>query len=95
MKTSMHSESRTIVSVTETTINPYMLIVVALALAGAIFGLNKVSPWFMPIVFLASCAGMGVLFWNYLKQSRQDKGEVAAGDYEKLSATDLTRLPPG
>jgi hypothetical protein len=58
MKTPTHSESRTIVSVTETTISPYMLIVVVLAIAGAIFGLNKVSPWFMPIVFLASCAGM-------------------------------------
>ena len=61
MKTSMRSESRTIVSVTATTINPYMLMVVVLAIAGAIFGLNKVSPWFMPIVFLASCAGMGLV----------------------------------
>ena len=44
MKTSIHSESRTIVSVTETTINPYMFIIVALAIAGAIFGLEQSQP---------------------------------------------------
>ncbi len=94
MKTSTHSESRTIVSVTETTINPYMLILVGLAIAGAIFGLNKVSPWFMPIVFLASCAGIGILIWNHRKDSRRDRGEVAVADYEKLAATDLIRFAP-
>src|ERR1700730_2861433 len=94
MKTSMRSESRTIVSVTETTINPYMLMVVVLAIAGAIFGLNKVSPWFMPIVFLASCAGMGLVIWNHQKESRRDRGEVVIADYEKLATTDLTRYAP-
>ena len=94
MKTSIHSESRTIVSVTETTINPYMLILVGLAIAGAIFGLNKVSPWFMPIVFLASCAGIGFLIWKHKKESRLDRGEVVLADYEKLAATDLTRYTP-
>ena len=63
MKTSMHSESRTIVSVTETTINPYMLMVVVLAIAGAIFGLNKVSPWFMPIVFFFFFFVMDLVIW--------------------------------
>jgi ATP-dependent Clp protease ATP-binding subunit ClpC len=90
----MHSESRTIVSMTETTINPYMLIVVVLAIAGAIFGLNKVSPWFMPVVFLASCAGMGFLFWHHRKESLRDRGEVVVADYERLAATDLTRYAP-
>jgi ATP-dependent Clp protease ATP-binding subunit ClpC len=94
MKTSTHSESRTVVSVTETTINPYMLIVVVLAIAGAIFGLNKVSPWFMPIVFLISCAGIGLLIWNQRKESRRDRGEVVVADYEKLAATDLVRYGP-
>jgi ATP-dependent Clp protease ATP-binding subunit ClpA len=94
MKTHTHSESRTIVSVTETTISPYMLIVVVLAIAGAIFGLNKVSPWFMPIVFLASCVGMGLLIWNHQKESRRDRGEVVVEDYERLAATDLTRYAP-
>jgi len=74
MKTPTHSESRTVVSVTETTINPYMLIVVVLAIAGAIFGLNKVSAWFMPIVFLISCAGIGLVIWNQRKESRRDRG---------------------
>src|ERR1700681_1646013 len=91
MKPSIHSETRTIVSVTETTINPYMLMVVVLAIAGAIFGLNKVSTWFMPIVFLASCAGMGLVIWNHHKESRRDRGEVVVADYEKLAATDLSR----
>jgi hypothetical protein len=59
----MHSESRTIVSVTETTINPYMLMVVVLAIAGAIFGLNKVSPWFMPIVFFFFFFVMDLVIW--------------------------------
>src|ERR1700760_1483441 len=94
MRTSTHSESRTIVSVTETTINPYMLIVVVLTIAGAIFGLNKVSPWFMPIVFLLSCAGIGLLIWNQRKASRRDRGEVAVADYEKLAAPDLVRYGP-
>jgi ATP-dependent Clp protease ATP-binding subunit ClpC len=94
MKTPMHSESRTIVSMTETTINPYMLIVVVLAIASAIFGLNKVSPWFMPVVFLASCAGMGFLFWHHRKESLRDRGEVVVADYERLAATDLTRYAP-
>ncbi len=71
-----------------------MLMVVGLAIAGAIFGLNKVSPWFMPIVFLASCAGIGILIWNHRKESRRDRGEVAVADYEKLAATDLTRYAP-
>ena len=94
MKTSIHSESRTIVSVTETTINPYMFILVGLAIAGAIFGLNKVSPWFMPIIFLASCAGIGFLIWKHRKESRIDRGEVVLADYEKLAATDLSRYTP-
>ena len=95
MKTSIRSETRTIVSVTQTTINPYMLIVVVLAIAGAIFGINKVSPWFMLIIFLASCAGMGiVLFESFRKENLRDRGEVAVADYEKLAATDLTRYAP-
>jgi ATP-dependent Clp protease ATP-binding subunit ClpC len=94
MKTSIHSESRTIVSVTETTINPYMLIVVVLTIAGAIFGLNTVSHWFMPVVFLLSCAGIGFLIWNQRKESRRDRGEVVVADYEKLAATDLVRYGP-
>jgi ATP-dependent Clp protease ATP-binding subunit ClpC len=94
MKTSRHSEIRTIVSVTQTTISPYMLIVVILAIAGAIFGMNKVSPWFMPIVFLASCLGMGILLWNHRKESRRDRGEVTLADYEKLAGTDLSRFTP-
>src|ERR1700730_9235639 len=94
MKTHTYSKLRPIVSVTETTINPYMLIVVVLAIAGAIFGLNKVSPWFMPIVFLISCTGIGLLIWNHRKESRRDRGEVVVADYEKLAATDLARFGP-
>jgi ATP-dependent Clp protease ATP-binding subunit ClpA len=94
MKTSTKSGSRTIVSVTETTINPYMLIVVVLAIAGAIFELNKVSPWFMPVVFLLSCAGIGLVIWNQRKETRRDRGEVVVADYEKLAATDLVRYGP-
>jgi ATP-dependent Clp protease ATP-binding subunit ClpC len=94
MKTSIRSETRTIVSVTQTTINPYMLIVVVLAIAGAIFGINKVNPWFMLIVFLASCGGMGMVLWNHRKENRRESGETALTDYEKLSATDLVRFVP-
>jgi ATP-dependent Clp protease ATP-binding subunit ClpC len=94
MKTSSHSESRTIVSVTETTINPYMLIVVVLAIAGAIFGLNTVDHRFMPILFLISCAGIGAVIWNQKRESSRDRGEVVVADYEKLAATDLVRYSP-
>src|ERR1700722_4638368 len=94
MKTPTHSEPRTIVPVTETCLSPYKLIVVILAIAGAIFGMNKVSPWFMPIVFLASCLGMGILLWNHRKESRGDRGGGALADYEKLAGTDLSRFPP-
>ena len=94
MKPSIHSETRTIVSVTQTTINPYMLMVVFLAIAGAIFGINKVSPWFMLIVFLASCAGMGIVLSSHRKENRRESGEAALTDYEKLAATDLVRFVP-
>jgi len=94
MKPSIHSETRTIVSVTQTTINPYMLMVVVLAIAGAIFGINQVSPWFMLIVFLASCAGMGIVLWNHRRENRRESGEAALTDYEKLAATDLVRFVP-
>jgi ATP-dependent Clp protease ATP-binding subunit ClpA len=94
MKPSIHSETRTIVSVTQTTINPYMLMVVVLAIAGAIFGINQVSPWFMLIAFLASCAGMGIVLWNHRKENRRESGEAALTDYEKLAATDLIRFVP-
>ena len=94
MKPSIHSETRTIVSITQTTIHPYMLMVVVLGVAGAIFGINKVSPWFMLIVFLASCAGMGIVLSSHRKENRRESGETALTDYEKLSATDLVRFVP-
>jgi ATP-dependent Clp protease ATP-binding subunit ClpC len=94
MKPSIHSETRTIVSVTQTTINPYMLMVVVLAIAGAIFGINKVSHWFMLIIFSASCAGMGIVLWNHRRENRRESGEAALTDYEKLAATDLVRFVP-
>ncbi len=94
MKTSIHSETRTIVSMRETTINPYVLIGVILAIGGAIFGLNRFNPWFMPVVFLGSCVGMGILIWNYRKETGRERGEVVVADYDKLAATDLTRYIP-
>jgi ATP-dependent Clp protease ATP-binding subunit ClpA len=94
MKTTRHSETRTIVSVTETTISPYILIGVVMAIAGAVFALNKVSPWFMLLVFLASCLGMGILAWNFGRVSQRDRGVVVVADYDKLAATDLTRFLP-
>ncbi len=58
--------------------NPYLLVMLAITIAGAIFGLNKASHVFAPIFFIAALAGMGWLAWQEWKA---EKAEAKALDY--------------
>ena len=71
--------------------NPYLLVMLAITIAGAIFGLNNVSHVFAPLVFVAALAGMGWLAWQ---QIRAEQAEAKALDYTKLAATDLNSYAP-
>jgi ATP-dependent Clp protease ATP-binding subunit ClpC len=67
--------------------NPYLLVMLAITIAGAIFGLNRASHVFAPLFFLAALAGMGWLGWQ---QWNAEKAEAKALDYTQLAATDLS-----
>jgi ATP-dependent Clp protease ATP-binding subunit ClpC len=74
--------------------SPFMLVMVAVSIAGVIFGLNKVSHWFAPLIFLLSASGLGWLLWEQMQEGRAEKGKKGAVDYAKLGAIDLTRMIP-
>ena len=71
--------------------NPYLLVMLAITIAGAIFGLNNVSHNFAPLFLVAALAGMAWLAWQ---QTRTEQAEANALDYTKLAATDLNSYAP-
>ena len=74
--------------------NPFMLVLVAVSIAGAIFGLNAVNHWFAPALFLLACVDMAVLAWQQAQEAKRERQEIDAVDYNKLAATDLARYAP-
>ena len=52
--------------------NPYLLVMLAITIAGTIFGLNKASHVFAPLFFFAALAGMGWLAWQQIKRAKAD-----------------------
>jgi ATP-dependent Clp protease ATP-binding subunit ClpC len=71
--------------------NPYLLAMLAVTIAGAIFGLNGVSHFFAPLLLIGALAGMGWLAWQQL---RSEQAEANALDYTKLAAIDLNSYGP-
>jgi ATP-dependent Clp protease ATP-binding subunit ClpA len=71
--------------------NPYLLVMLAITIAGAIFGLNKASHLFAPLFFAAALAGMGWLAWQ---EMRAGKAQANALDYTKLAAINLASFAP-
>ena len=66
--------------------NPYLLVMLAITIAGAIFGLNNISHTFAPVLLMAALAGMGWFAWQEI---RAEQTEAKALDYTKIAATDL------
>lgn len=71
--------------------NPYLLVMLAITIAGAIFGLNKASHVFAPLFFIAALGGMGWLAWQ---QRSAENAEAKALDYTQLAATNLSSFAP-
>jgi ATP-dependent Clp protease ATP-binding subunit ClpA len=71
--------------------NPYLLVMLAITIAGAIFGLNNVSHNFAPLFLVAALAGMAWLAWQ---QTRTEQAEGNELDYTKLAAIDLNSYAP-
>jgi ATP-dependent Clp protease ATP-binding subunit ClpA len=71
--------------------NPYLLAMLAVTIAGAIFGLNGASHIFAPLLLIAAIAGMGWLAWQQLRSAQ---AEANALDYTKLAAIDLSSYGP-
>ena len=71
--------------------SPYLLAILLVMVATAIFGLNKVSPLFAPGLLAASILGMIVVA---VRQWRSDRAQAEALDYTKLAAIDLTSFGP-
>ena len=78
----------------ESSASPFMLVIVGVSIAGVIVGLNKVSHWFPPLLFVASISGLGWLLWEQIREGRVERGEAGAVDYAKLGAIDLMRMIP-
>jgi ATP-dependent Clp protease ATP-binding subunit ClpC len=71
--------------------NPYLLAMVAVAVAGAIVGLNGASHVFAPLLLIAALAGMGWLAWQ---EFRSEQAKAKALDYTKMAAIDLSSYGP-
>jgi ATP-dependent Clp protease ATP-binding subunit ClpC len=78
-------------SSSSTELNPFTLVMIAVTLAGAVFGLNQISPWFMPLLAIASFAVIGFVAYRQLEAAR---AQAAATDYAQLAATDFLRYAP-
>ena len=73
--------------------NPYMLVIVALALASGIFGLNKINPLFMPILLGLSFLGMGLVIWAEWRRNRRVAKELESESI-RLSTMDIKGFEP-
>jgi ATP-dependent Clp protease ATP-binding subunit ClpC len=71
--------------------NPYLLAMVAVAVAGAIVGLNGASHVFAPLLLIAALVGMGWLAWQ---EFRSEQAQAKALDYTKMAAIDLSSYGP-
>lgn len=73
-------------------LNPFLLVMIVVTLGGALWGLNRVSTAFAPMVFAAACAGM---FAIALVRRRQEKKTcLDVVDYLQLAQKDLTQYLP-
>ena len=70
-----------------TTMNPFMLVLVATSIAGAIIALNAVSHWFAPIFLLAAC----IAVLNDRAELCRQMSDAAAAQGEDGSSYDAAR----
>ena len=73
--------------------SPYMLVLVVLALASGIFGLNKINPLFMPVLLGMSCLGMGLVIWVEWRGHRRVAKEKESESI-RLSTIDVKSFEP-
>jgi len=73
---------------------PFQLIMMVVILAGAVIGLNKVSPLIAPGILAASLVGMIVLVARHRMEGRREAGKAHLVDHARLNKMSITRFLP-
>jgi ATP-dependent Clp protease ATP-binding subunit ClpC len=75
-------------------LDPIYLVIAAIMIGGALFGLNKVSIWFAPLIFVICCAGMLFIWVVHRRDEKRAELQIRSIDYKKIANFDLTKYVP-
>src|SRR5438034_1377623 len=75
-------------------LNPFLLLMMVIMIAGAIFALNKVSIWFAPAFLIASVTGMTVLATVHHRDQKREQQQLSSVDYKRLTSTNISKYAP-
>jgi len=73
---------------------PFQLIMLVVILAGAVIGLNKVSPLIAPAILAVSLLGMLVIVLRHRTEARREAGKAHLVDHARLNKMSITRFLP-
>jgi ATP-dependent Clp protease ATP-binding subunit ClpC len=76
------------------TFEPIFLAIAAIMIGGALIGLNKVSFWFAPAVFVICCGGMILVWVTRRRDEKRAELQIGSINYSDLARQDFTRFVP-
>jgi ATP-dependent Clp protease ATP-binding subunit ClpA len=74
--------------------DPIYLVIAAIMIGGALYGLNKVSVWFAPVIFVVCCTAMLILWVAHRRDEKRANLQIRSIDYGKIACFDLARHLP-
>jgi ATP-dependent Clp protease ATP-binding subunit ClpA len=75
-------------------LEPMFLAMAAIMIGGALFGLNKVSIWFVPAVFVICCGAMITIWFAHRRDEKRAELQIRSIDYDKIAKQDLAKFLP-
>ena len=79
---------------TENSLNPFTLAVLAIMIGGALFGLNKVSVWFAPVILAVSCFAMVGVWMFHVRDRKKAELEISTINHDNLAKTNVLQYLP-
>ena len=70
-------------------LNPFLLVMVVVAVGGVIFALNRASIWYAPAILAAAVVGMVALAVRHAREKKLDRQQASRVNYSRLASMSL------
>ncbi|MDQ2866796.1 MAG: AAA family ATPase [Verrucomicrobiota bacterium] len=75
-------------------LEPMFLVMVAIMIGGALYGLNKVNIWFAPAILVFCCAAMMTIWFVHRREEKRAELQIRSIDYDNIAQRDLAKYGP-